>query len=152
MLDELLRDLFSAGLEVGARQVKSAARRKRNRSVRPAFDVVAEFLETLRKEDLAARRRSPRPAIVDRHAPARASSPPAARPDPLRQFFQKAAAFVSEHSGVPAEQILNDRAARDRAYHIAVKKLHPDSGGDETKMQQLTAYWRVLKVLNEVAL
>lgn len=149
MLDQLLQDLFSVGLEVGARQIKSAARRKSNRNVRPAFDVVADFLDTLRKEEKAARRRSLHPARVDRQS-ARPAPPPPARVDPLRAFVDKAAAFVSQHSGVPAQDILASRAARDRAYRAAVKKLHPDQGGDEALMQQLTAYWRVLKILDEV--
>ncbi len=151
MLDQLLQDLFSAGLEVGARKVKSAARRKSNRNVRPAFDVVAEFLDTLRKEEKARQRRSLNPARVDRATAARPTPPPTASVDPLRAFIDKAAAFVSQHSGVPAQDILANRAARDRAYRAAVKKLHPDKqGGDEALMQQLTAYWRVLKILDEV--
>jgi hypothetical protein len=116
--------------------------------VRPALDVVADFLETLRKEEKRRRRRSPHAARIDRHKTA--PSPAAASPDPLRAFVEKAAAFLSEHSGVPRKQILTDRAARERAYHIAAKRLHPDKGGNEADMQQLTAYWRVLKILDEV--
>lgn len=154
-IQQLLEDLFTTGLDIGAREVKRAARRKHNRNVRPALDIIGEFFEAARKESTATRRRSLHPPIVDRQKPpgASTSSPPPARvaaKSELDVYLEKAAGFLSLHSGVPAHQILLNRAARDRAYREAAKRLHPDQGGDETTMQELTAYWRVLRILNEV--
>jgi hypothetical protein len=147
-IEQLLFDLGTASYTAARKEVRRVARRKSLQPFRPALNVVAEFLDTLAKQD-ARRRLPPKTAMRDRQAST--PSPKPASPDPLRAFVEKAAAFVSEHSGVPASQIVSNRTARDRAYKAAAKKLHPDKqSGDTALMQQLTAYWRVLKILDEV--
>lgn len=55
--------------------------------------------------------------------------------------YAEALAFVSEHSGLADF----DRADLDRAYRLAVRKLHPDAGGSAADFQRLGEAMEILR-------
>lgn len=146
-LDRLLNAIAKAGIKKGARHLRSVARD--NPAIKTGLEILAG-LASAQVQAQTRRRRSLNPPMIDRQSASPASPPPPSA-DPLRALIEDAAAFVAEHSGTPAAEILTDRAARDRAYRTAALNLHPDRQHEnEAAMQKLTAHWRVLRVLNEV--
>jgi hypothetical protein len=51
---------------------------------------------------------------------------------------QRAASFLAEHSGFSVSAILADAEVRTEAHRRAVRRLHPDRGGDHEDMLRLT--------------
>jgi hypothetical protein len=55
--------------------------------------------------------------------------------------------FISEHSGVPADQIRQSPEARTAAFRKAAAKLHPDGGGSNEQFSKLTDARRFMEQL-----
>lgn len=51
--------------------------------------------------------------------------------------IEAAARFVSQHADVGADRLIKSRAAWEKAYRTASRKLHPDAGGAQNDWKQL---------------
>lgn len=65
--------------------------------------------------------------------------PPPPPPRVATMDRHESALFLATYSVIPKDYILDSTEARDRAYKIAARKLHPDAGGSHdlfVKLQQ----------------
>lgn len=59
----------------------------------------------------------------------------------------RAALLLARFSTVPADEILDNDKARVKAFRDAVKKTHPDRGGDAAEFQQVMWAKEVLSIV-----
>lgn len=157
-----LTDILFPFFKHAAKQIRVTGQKKarRNPSIRPALDVFTQLTRAIEQEH-AMKEKQRRAELKEAtrpgpRSPRRAAAPDGPTPDAppaihgLQSFLLDAAVFMQEHSGIPAPEILASPGKRREAYRLAVKRLHPDAGGSEADMQTLTAYWRALKVLDEL--
>lgn len=57
----------------------------------------------------------------------------------------RAATLLSNLSGVPADHIIKNSDDRERAYKLACKKAHPDTGGNQERFLEVLAAMRILR-------
>lgn len=57
----------------------------------------------------------------------------------------EAAIFIAIHSGIPKDSILDNNDARQNAYRLAARKLHPDRGGSHDEFVKLQQAMKILE-------
>lgn len=144
-----IEEILLPFMREASRQLKQASRqaRRSNPTARPALDVLAQLTDAIAQEG----KRQQRPQRAAQPTTHWQPGAPPQEPVPgLAAFLDRAASFISSHSGITAQAILTNKQSRREAYRIASKKLHPDTGGNEADMQTLTAYHRALTILDEL--